>query len=457
MRLLFGQTVQFLIFAAILVSCSSQTTVVYQQTEPNSEPDIYRVAYVVTEARNSVHNASDITPLLRRAFIHNLERGYRQAARDSAGEWAEQIGRPDLEDILVEVVDTIGFPDQARRATLVCAMEYPSAREICMSLFYDAVIGDNEGLGLDPIMLTSQSADRLEQIHGNSSVLFKVRVDGHTVAAFKPLQEAPLTNIRGEIASYRLCELINCAISIPQNREAWIRDEDFIELARVETVEGNAVDRLEELDWFDSPNGQILYGTWKEWVPGFTNFPLEMTEIWRPLVDPEVSFSDLQRMNLTAMLRPLAEAEDISYQEIMDRVGGMTPVDFALQISDLHVFDLLINNFDRYQLREYGRNVQWNHQQFVSLDNGASFQPLGELTAAIPARKIQVIGRFSRSMIFALRNMDTERARTFMFPPNEHFDDDSVFEFFLQRRQMVLDHVDQMIVRYGERTVLSLP
>jgi hypothetical protein len=137
-----------------------------------------------------------------------------------------------------------------------------------------------------------------------------------------------------------------------------------------------------------------------------------------------------------------------------------TALDLARQLSNLHVFDLLINNWDRYSGAYPGVNSQFNHGMFVSIDNGAAFQArrqgnTSEFTTWNRLRRIEI---FSRTTIESIRSMDTDRARALLFPTSRwHTDDDDRWERFLHRRERLLSHIDALIEQHGEDRVLVLP
>ena len=411
----------------------------------------------VLAAQRHVHANADPQDLFEAAIARGVERRYSQRVRDFGVELAAVAGEPQLRPLLNQLADALYDPLALREAAFDCAFSASGARTLCQSLFHDSLATAEEFPTEIREIGGTIEAEEFEQIRGSTSVLFKVRRDGSTFAAFKPVQEEQLANYRGEIASYRLSALLQLAISVPNNIEVRVNETTFLAMTGADDIEGNAVNRLRELTWFDLEGTHWLYGTLKEWIPGFTSFPLEITEVWDWLVSVDTTANELATRDLQSILQPLATVEDVDFDGIIDRCGEMDATDFAVQLSDLHVFDALINNFDRYQTREFGRNVQFNHQQFVSLDNGASFQHPDAMSDVVSMRHLRTIEVFSRSTISALRHMDLEFARDFMFPNSPHTDESAQWAFFLERRERVLAYVDDLIAEHGERAVLRLP
>jgi hypothetical protein len=335
----------------------------------------------------------------------------------------------------------------------------PDARPTFLQWVYDSLERDPHIFSPEPYTLEpGVDLDRLVRQGGGSTITLRMNRDGETFAAFKPWQSRYQTNYRAEIAAYRLCFLIRCGFSIPHNREVRLREADAGRLFGVRPIT-NATGFGDLLFFTDDDGTRWLYATEKEWVPGFTKFPIETTSAWEHLVSRSMTRERLEAMDLpTALARIRSETD--KYTAIMERAEGLTALDLARQLSNLHVFDLLINNWDRYSGAYPGVNCQFNHGMFVSIDNGAAFQArrqgnTSEFTTWNRLRRIEI---FSRSTIDSIRAMDTDRARALLFPTSRwHTDDDDRWERFLHRRERLLSHIDALIEQHGEDRVLVLP
>jgi hypothetical protein len=303
-------------------------------------------------------------------------------------------------------------------------------------------------------------ATGLESLGGGSTITLKVKLDDETVAAFKPAQTRLQSNYRSEIAAYRLCGLMHCGFQVPTNREVRISEDDFLDLyglASLDVRTGYA-SNFSDLTWYTDDDGERwLYGTLKEWVPGFTNIPIEHTDAWTWLVSSWMTRERLELLTFDEAVNGFRGTEGDNTGGVIRRAEGATALDFARQVSNLHLFDFLINNWDRYSGIFYGTNCQFNHGRFVSIDNGASFQDEsigGEAWGTTRGRMLRV-QIYSRSTVDALRWMDHDRTRDLLFPDSPYHDDeDERFELFWQRREWFLAWIDGEIADRGEDRVL---
>lgn len=356
-----------------------------------------------------------------------------------------------------------GNPADARALAWRAIRDDASLLATLLPLIHEAVEADPLLFAAEPATLTpSVDLDRLERLGGGSTITLKASLEGETVGVFKPWQSRFQSNYRAEIAAYRLCALIDCGFQVPINREVRIAERDFLRLYGLRAItpgESYAGGFVDLIFFTDEENQRWLHGTFKEWVPGFTKFPIETTSAWTWLVARSMTRERLETMDLTEALSRFRTETD-KYTAILERSDGLTALDLARQLSNLHVFDHLINNWDRYSGAYPGVNCQFNHGHFVSIDNGAAFQSrrIGNTSDASTFQRLRPVEIFSRTTIEALRAMDTDRARGILLPPSPHHDDDDHrWELFLERRARLLAHVDQMVERFGEDRVLALP
>jgi hypothetical protein len=326
-----------------------------------------------------------------------------------------------------------------------------------MRAWYGAMASDSARFP-PPIgeLVAGRNVDELNAFNGSSSIIMRFIVDDETVAVFKPHQDVRHQSYRGEIAAYRLCHLIRCSFDVPMSEEAYVEEDTFRELAGVDAHDPLHLRTARRTPTFfeDDDGRRLLYGVVKAWVPDFTRFPIEYRDVWQPLVAHGASVDRLERTSARRALAGFSGRDRGFYGGIYERSSGMSSSDLARQIAELHVFDLLINNFDRYQPQWYGMNVHWQQGGFVSIDNGASFSLPDEFSFRAAQRRCERIEVFPRTMIDAIRWMDDEAAFELLFPPNEYFEDERArFDYFVERREWLLDYVDDLVGRHGEDEV----
>ena len=193
-------------------------------------------------------------------------------------------------------------------------------------------------------------------------------------------------------------------------------------------------------------------------MPGFSQFPIEYTDVWGDLLSNWITAERLHEIELNDAIRGFNGRDRGRYWDILERAEDTTTFDLAHQISDLHVFDFLINNWDRYSGEYWGVNCQWNHGQFVSIDNGASFQTSDWGGWSATRGRLQRIHRFSQDTIDAIRWMEPDLLFEILFPPSEFHDDEGErWAMFLERRDWLLGYVDGLIEDYSYDRIMIFP
>lgn len=414
----------------------------------------------VGQAVASTHERESEFPRL--AFERAVDRGdWSQAARLLL-HWQPSEGSAEDEALLIHYETGTGDLQAARQRAWQAVRRHEDGRPALVSLWYRTFEADREFLA--PTVHRIGSGDGVERIRTfdvATSVMFRLYRDGDVVGLLKPQQTNPWTSYRGEIAAYRLCPLIHCEVSIPNNREARILDEDLARLMGLDSVED--LDAIERNDyrpvWFtDEAGNRWLYGTLKAWVPGFVYFPIEELDSWRHLASSTMSLRRLERLTIEEALSGLAVSHAEWFPRFLARAHRVTTPEFVHSLSDMHILDVLINNWDRYSSRDPASNCQWDDGHFVSIDNGASFHTPDEWVGHEVQLRMRRIRLFSRSTVEAIRWMNTEQLFRLLFPPNPFIDgEEARWDAFLERRTWLLEYIDGVINDQGEQSTLVFP
>lgn len=359
---------------------------------------------------------------------------------------------------------------------LIKSERYAAARTVALDVLarvgqhaelaavFNQAIREDRGLRPPVVTLTQESghADTIYALGGGKSVSLRFSRDGRAVYAFKPAQVTWREGWQAEVASYTLCEVLQCRFQIPSNRIAKISVQDFDALFDRVNTERQAryrEERFGELVWVreQGPDGQVrpyLYGTLKAWVPGFVNWPLEYTEHWKPWLSVETSMAALERERLKDAIESLRNLQGGRfYRDILRERESADVVEIAGQLSELLTFDFVTTNWDRFSAVEayYGVNNQFAQGRFVSIDNGAAFhtQPMQRVNELLPS-----LQRFSRRQIAALRAIEPQSLDVLLFPLQTE-ESSQRLKVFWQQRDALLAHVDALVKAHGEALVLA--
>ncbi len=394
------------------------------------------------------------------SFVALTDQGDLENASLLTWFWTPQPDEPDAFERYLTVLQATGRAAEAQTLAWEAARTDAAQRPRWIRAWYAALAADPARIP-PPFedLRAGHFLDELDAFRGHSSIILKARHDRETVAVFKPHQELRHQSFRGEVASYRLCALIHCTFVIPESREAWFEGAAFRALAGLGPRDDLHFGTRRDLIFLEAADGtERLYGVLKAWVPTFTHFPIEYDEVWRPLVRTGVTAEWLNNRSLARTLEGFDDVPRGFYDEILRMGRDVSVYQLAQQLSEIHVFDVLINNFDRYQPEWYGMNAHWTPQGLLSIDNGASFSLDSEFSWGGTRRRAERIEVFSRSMIDALRWMDDEAAFAILFPPTPWFDDEQArFDAFVERRAWLLAHVDALVDQHGPDAVYLFP
>ncbi|MBN1947864.1 MAG: hypothetical protein JW797_19515 [Bradymonadales bacterium] len=294
--------------------------------------------------------------------------------------------------------------------------------------------------------------DQIRALGGGSTLTMRLRRDGETIAAFKPNQTRRQSNYRAEVAAFRLCPVIRCIFEVPYSFEVRIELRHFLRLYGIRSLgEGTGyASNFSDLVWTRDNGRQYLHGVWKDWVPHFTKFPIEYEDVWTPWVSVDGDLDALDQP-LADALAPLRGRPEGNYDDILAEAASATTRDLATQISNLLVFDFLINNWDRFSTAYLGVNCQWADGRFVSIDNGAGFMTRDPHR---PRTHLHQLSRFSRRLVREVRELDREALLPLLFP-DPTAEEQLQYQAFLDRVDEFLAYVDDLIEQYGHEAVLA--
>ena len=289
--------------------------------------------------------------------------------------------------------------------------------------------GVSDDLLLQP--LREGAISEVEVNSGGSSISLRIDFDNGARAAFKPQQVSWHSMPRKEIAAYRINRLLGMSSVAPAIGRAFSFDE-LIE--RLDPEHAFHLPRLQEEILRDAEGRVVGELSW--WIPiidhakvdGFRVDSMEGIVTWKRYLTADA---------------PVPHAQ--------------WPM--VAQISDMVLYDFLINNPDRWS----GGNVRCSEDRttLYFMDNTMGFapQPQGNSKSRIYLERVQ---KFSRALVRALRVLDESRIRDALavdadagpFDPLLQPDE---LEALLARRDYALRYIDGLIAVYGEDSVLVFP
>lgn len=262
---------------------------------------------------------------------------------------------------------------------------------------------------------------------GGTSISLRIDLENGARAACKPSQIHIHSQPRREIAAYRINRLLGLS-SVPPAVGRRFHFSDIVDHLRDPmhrrrvTAEGSP-DKdgtvLAELSW---------------WIPVLREARIE-------------GFAIDSTDGVVTWKRYLAQGREVP-AEVADLVG---------QISQLVLFDFVINNADRWS----GGNVKASEDGRVLyfMDNTMSFgdDDNGHTKTRTYLERAE---KFSRSMVERLRALDLEQLRAAVssdIEPFEYLLTDSEQRSVLARRDYAIRYIDRLIEQHGEEAVLVFP
>jgi hypothetical protein len=266
---------------------------------------------------------------------------------------------------------------------------------------------------------------------GGTSLSLRVDFENGTRAAFKPEQEHYQSDPRREIAAYRIDRLLGIG-HVPPAKEIEIPVDELIAVAEPAQFRGYIADRIKEEG---IARAGTLRGVASWWVP-----EIALARIGRHRID-------------------LKEGRDIWTAQM--QIGA--PMDPALrpflaQISSCVLFDLLIDNSDRWS----GSNTEMSPdgKTLYFMDNTLSFSKAqyGNEITVLAMRRIQM---FSKRLVEKIRRLTIEDVeRALAMPPDSKLAPlikPVEIKALMSRRDHMMRWIDQLIAKHGEAAVLAFP
>lgn len=311
--------------------------------------------------------------------------------------------------------------------------------------------------------VTTWSVDEgrfLQPFHGSSSIIFKWRDATSIHASFKPRQTIRRQYFRSEVAAFRLNTILGLEVRIPPSTEVQLSWDDFHTLAGIEPGDETFHQTNARIEWSGEGESRFVRGVAKTWIRDLERFPIEYSDVWMPWLDGTADLAWMRETQASRALDGLRDRPREHYDNVVRAAGQMPVFRLAHQLSDLHVLDVLINNYDRYQPEglQLGMNCHIQGESLVSLDNGAGFPTRDDHDWRRVRRKIENVRRFSRSTWLMLNALDPVALRPALFDDTDISDaEDERFDYFVERWTWMVDHIGGLIEEHGEATILVFP
>ncbi|HLL21683.1 MAG TPA: hypothetical protein VK427_06115 [Kofleriaceae bacterium] len=264
---------------------------------------------------------------------------------------------------------------------------------------------------------------------GGTSLSLRLDFSNGTRAAFKPEQTFPQSDPRREIAAYRIDRLLGINHVAPARATA-IPYQQLVDAAEP-GHRAYVAERLQDAIVRDG----IVYGELQWWIP-----EIKLAAFGRQRID-EREGKDLWHAYLSA--------------------GATIPPEhrrLCEQLSTLIVFDVLIDNADRWS----GSNTMMSPDgsTLFFMDNTLSFS-IHKFGHEIPNTALRRIEVFSKRLVERLRSLTYEQIERVLDMGNDTrlgaLLTPEQMRAIIARRDNILVHVDRLIAKHGEEAVLALP
>jgi hypothetical protein len=257
---------------------------------------------------------------------------------------------------------------------------------------------------------------------GHTSVVFKLKLSGGALAAWKPRSKRGANRYRGEIAAYRLGR----ALGISNVPPAMPRSFPMTQLRAALGDPSSEAGKLLADEAIPNERGEVR-GAIIPWIP------------------------DLHFLSLEA------EPRRSEWRGWLAASGAVPPDEtrFAEQVSTMIVFDYLTGNWDRWSGGNVGTDATGKSVLYIDND-GAFFDPPPAAPLAKQRSLLADDARFSKRFVAALRALDPEAARDAMGEdaPGEPLLAPRILAGLEERRRVALGIIDARVAKDGEDKVL---
>lgn len=253
---------------------------------------------------------------------------------------------------------------------------------------------------------------------GHTSVVYKLKLEGGLVAAFKPDSKRGPGRYRGEVAAFRLAR----SLGLPNVPPALARSFASAKLRAALTRDAAAAFPAD----VTVAGGDVVHGALMPWLPRYALLPLEAPK---------------ERTRWSAWLRHGSSIADAD-------------VPLARQISVMVLFDFVTGNWDRFS----GGNIAWDEEAKTVLfvdNDGAFLEPLPKVFERQRATFL-VTERFSRGVVAGLRAFDAAKVAEVLGEERDGVPllGEGARRALLARMRAAVEHVDAKIRVHGEEDVL---
>lgn len=324
------------------------------------------------------------------------------------------------------IADLAADADAAARITAPMVVEPPGELEP-LSPDYGVFGGIRDDVLLAP--LGTGTIERVRVNRGGSSISLRIDLSNGARAAFKPAQTNRQSIPRKEVAAFRINRLLGLSSVPPACGRAFFAEAIYAALSPSSLV---YLPRL-ETEMIVGDDGRVA-GEMSWWIPEIDRAVIA----GYPIDDPS---------GIVVWTRYLTAGEAIP---LADRA-------FSAQISNMVVFDFLINNPDRWS--GGNANMSPDGRVLYFMDNTMSFSPDPDGHSRTRAFLYRA-QKFSRQLVAALRSLTRERIRAAMahdVAPFEVLLTEDEIDGVMARQKLALAHIDELIATHGEGAVLVFP
>jgi hypothetical protein len=264
--------------------------------------------------------------------------------------------------------------------------------------------------------------------HGGTSLSLRLDfADGHR-AAFKPEQTFYQSNPRREIAAYRVDRLLGLGHVPPAFARTFTVDELIAAIDPTQRPWGD----IKVRDEIVARRGRIA-GEVSWWIPEIIDAKIQADRV------------DMDE-GIVAWHRYLRAGADIPPDAVA----------MAAQISDVLLFDFLIDNVDRWTLSNTKGSPDGRVLYFM--DNTLSFSPFrnGRTKSHLYLHRAQ---KFSRRLVDRLRRLTIEEVRAAVHDdgPLGELVTGPELDALMARRDSALAYIDGLVAEHGAAAVLAFP